>query len=72
MKGVDWVFHNAAVVLVPKTVNDPVVSGFLNYQGTLHLLEAARINNVKRFVFALSAALCGGVYRLFGDVYRRK
>lgn len=59
MQGVDWVFHKAAVASVPKTVNDPVGSSLVNYQGTLHLLEAARNNDVKRFVFASSAALYG-------------
>jgi len=59
MVGIDWVFHKAAVASVPKTVNDPVGSSAVNYQGTLNLLEAARNNNVKRFVFASSAALYG-------------
>lgn len=59
MESIDWVFHKAAVASVPKTVNDPVGSSAVNYQGTLHLLEAARQNNVKRFVFASSAALYG-------------
>lgn len=59
MVGIDWVFHKAAVASVPKTVNDPVGSSAVNYQGTLHLLEAARNNNVKRLVFASSAALYG-------------
>jgi UDP-glucose 4-epimerase len=59
MQGVDWVFHKAAVASVPKTVNDPVGSTAVNYQGTLHVLEAARQNNVKRVVFASSAALYG-------------
>ena len=59
MQGIDWVFHKAAVASVPKTVNDPVGSSLVNYHGTLHLLEAARHNNVKRFVFASSAALYG-------------
>lgn len=59
MVGIDWVFHKAAVASVPTTVNDPVGSSAVNYQGTLHLLEAARNNNVKRFVFASSAALYG-------------
>ncbi len=59
MTGVDWVFHKAAVASVPKTVKDPVGSSAVNYQGTLHLLEAARAKNVKRFVFASSAALYG-------------
>lgn len=59
MVGIDWVFHKAAVASVPKTVNDPVGSSLVNYHGTLHLLEAARTNKVKRFVFASSAALYG-------------
>jgi UDP-glucose 4-epimerase len=59
MQGVDWVFHKAAVASVTKTVNDPVGSSLVNYHGTLNLLEAARNNNVKRFVFASSAALYG-------------
>ena len=59
MKNIDWVFHKAAVASVPKTVKDPIGSSAINYQGTLHLLEAARNNNVKRFIFASSAALYG-------------
>jgi nucleoside-diphosphate-sugar epimerase len=59
MQGVDQVFHKAAVASVPKTVNDPVDSSKVNYQGTLHVLEAARQNNVQRVVFASSAALYG-------------
>jgi UDP-glucose 4-epimerase len=59
MQGVDWVFHKAAVASVPKTVNDPVGSSAVNYQGTLHVLEAARQNRAKRIVFASSAALYG-------------
>ena len=59
MQGIDWVFHKAAVASVPKTVNDPVGSSAVNYQGTLHVLEAARQNKAKRVVFASSAALYG-------------
>jgi nucleoside-diphosphate-sugar epimerase len=59
MQGIDWVFHKAAVASVPRTVNDPIGSSAVNYQGTLHLLEAARHNNIKRMVFASSAALYG-------------
>ena len=59
MQGIDWVFHKAAVASVPKTVNDPVGSSAVNYQGTLHVLEAARQHKAKRVVFASSAALYG-------------
>ena len=56
---VDWVFHKAAVASVPKTVNDPIGSSAVNYQGTLHVLEAARQNKAGRVVFASSAAIYG-------------
>ena len=59
MQGVDWVFHKAAVASVPKTVNDPIGSSAVNYQGSLHVLEAARQNKARRVVFASSAALYG-------------
>ena len=59
MVGVDWVFHKAADASVPKTIHDPVGSSAVNYTGTLNILEAARKNNVKRVVFASSAALYG-------------
>ncbi|MDH5570223.1 MAG: SDR family oxidoreductase [Gammaproteobacteria bacterium] len=59
MESVDWVFHKAAVASVPKTINDPVGSQAVNYLGTLHVLESARQNNIKRVVFASSAALYG-------------
>ncbi len=59
MQGIDWVFHKAAVASVPKTVNDPVGSSAVNYQGTLHVLEAARRHKARRVVFASSAALYG-------------
>lgn len=59
MVGTDWVFHKAAVASVPQTVNDPVGSSLVNYSATLQILESARQNNVKRVVFASSAALYG-------------
>ncbi len=58
-RNVDWVFHEAAIASVPKTVNDPVGSSAVNYQGTLHVLEAARQNKANRVVFASSAAIYG-------------
>lgn len=59
MKGVDWVFHKAAIASVPKTIDDPVGSQAVNYLGSLHVLESARQNSVKRVVFASSAAVYG-------------
>lgn len=59
MQGVDWVFHEAAVASVPRTVNDPLGTHGANYLGTLHVLEAARRHAVARVVFAASAAAYG-------------
>jgi len=58
-KDCDIIFHQAAVVSVPQTVDDPVDSGMVNDMGTLFVLEAARKNNVKRVVLASSCAVYG-------------
>ncbi len=59
MQNCDVVFHQAAVVSVTKTVEDPVGSSSVNDSGTLTVLEAARQNNVKRVVLASSSAVYG-------------
>ncbi len=59
MPEVDWVFHEAAVASVPKSVEDPLGTQKSNYQGTLNVLEAARKHGAKRLVFAASAAAYG-------------
>jgi len=59
MKGVDWVFHEAAVASVPKTLDDPLGTHRVNYFGTLNVLESARRAGVKRVIFAASAAAYG-------------
>jgi UDP-glucose 4-epimerase len=58
-RGVDTVFHLAALVSVPQSVADPVQSDAVNIGGTLNLLLAARDYQVKRFVFSSSSAIYG-------------
>jgi nucleoside-diphosphate-sugar epimerase len=53
------IFHQAAVVSVPQTVDNPVDSGMVNDMGTLFVLEAARRNKVNRVVLASSCAVYG-------------
>jgi len=53
------VFHQAAVVSVVKTVQDPVESAEINDLGTLRVLEAARKNGVRKAVLASSCAVYG-------------
>ncbi len=59
MKGVDYVFHEAALASVPRSIADPVSSNEVNITGTLHLLDAATKEKVKRFVFASSSSVYG-------------
>jgi nucleoside-diphosphate-sugar epimerase len=57
--GVDYVFHQAAIPSVPRSVKDPVESNLNNVTGTLNILVAARDAGVKRVVYAGSSAVYG-------------
>lgn len=57
--GVDYIFHEAALASVPKSVDDPRRNHRVNVDGTLNLLLAAKDAGVKRFVLASSAAVYG-------------
>jgi UDP-glucose 4-epimerase len=59
VEGCEYIFHEAAVVSVPKSVEDPIGTGKVNYGGTLNVLEAARKQGVRRVIFAGSAAVYG-------------
>ncbi|MBK7642407.1 MAG: SDR family oxidoreductase [Planctomycetes bacterium] len=57
--GVAGIFHEAAQVSVPRSIEDPLASYAINVDGTLRLLEAARAAGVQRVVFAASSAAYG-------------
>jgi UDP-glucose 4-epimerase len=57
--GRDVVFHEAAIVSVPYSIEHPQETHDVNIQGTLNVLEAARRAGAKRVVFASSAAIYG-------------
>ncbi len=59
MKGIDYVLHQAAIPSVPRSIDDPVSSDFANVHGTVTLLDAARRNQIKRFVYAASSSAYG-------------
>ncbi len=59
MSGVQWVFHQAAIPSVPRSVADPIASNHANVTGTLTLLTAARDAGVKRFIYASSSSVYG-------------
>ncbi len=58
-QGCDTIFHEAAIVSVPRSIDDPQESHDVNIQGTLNVLHAARRHGVRRVVFACSAAVYG-------------
>jgi len=55
----DAVFHEAALVSVPRSVEMPMESAAINDLGTLNVLETARRGGVRRVVLASSSALYG-------------
>ncbi|MBI2894505.1 MAG: SDR family oxidoreductase [Deltaproteobacteria bacterium] len=55
----DVIFHEAAIVSVPYSVEHPIQTNGVNVIGTLNVLEAARKQGVRRVVFACSAAVYG-------------
>ncbi|OGJ84195.1 MAG: hypothetical protein A2268_10580 [Candidatus Raymondbacteria bacterium RifOxyA12_full_50_37] len=59
MKGMDYVFHEAALVSVFDSVERPFDNNAINITGTLNVLSAARENKIKRAVMASSAAIYG-------------
>src|SRR5215472_15259291 len=58
-RGVDYVFHEAAIPSVPKSVLDPLGSNRANVDGTVNVLLAARDAKVKRVVYAASSSAYG-------------
>jgi UDP-glucose 4-epimerase len=57
--GVDYILHQAALPSVPRSIQNPLTTNQVNVDGTLNLLEAARICKVKRFVMASSSSVYG-------------
>lgn len=58
-EGVDYIFHQAALGSVPRSINDPIRTNENNINGFLNMLIAARDQNVKRFIFAASSSTYG-------------
>ncbi len=57
--GKSHVFHLAAFISVPQSVEQPDVCHAVNVDGTFNMLEAARTAGCTRFVFSSSAAVYG-------------
>lgn len=59
LRGVEVVFHEAAVASVPRSVAEPLRTNSINLDGTLQVLELSRRAGVRRVVFAASSAAYG-------------
>jgi len=58
-RGVDYVFHEAAIPSVPRSIENPLISHEVNITGTLNVLLAARDNGIKKVIYASSSSVYG-------------
>ncbi len=59
VRGVDVVFHEAAIPSVVRSVEDPARSMYAGVQGTTVLLDGARRAGVRRVIYAASSSAYG-------------
>lgn len=59
VKGVTYVLHQAGLGSVPRSLATPIMSNDVNVSGFLNMLEAARKEEVKSFVYAASSSTYG-------------
>lgn len=57
--GKSHVFHLAAFISVPQSIEEPSNCHFINVDGTFNMLDAARHARVERFIFSSSSAVYG-------------
>ena len=58
-EGVDFVLNQAAWGSVPRSIEMPLLYEDINIGGTLNMMEAARQQGVKKFVYASSSSVYG-------------
>ncbi len=59
VSNIDFVFHQAALGSVPRSIKDPVTSTDVNIGGFVKMLFASKEAGVKRFIFAASSSTYG-------------
>lgn len=59
VEGIEYVFHEAALGSVPRSIKDPITTNDVNIVGFLNMLTAACDANVKRFIYAASSSTYG-------------
>ena len=58
-KDAKYVFHQAALARVPRSIEDPLTANEVNVKGTLNVLLAARDNGVRKVIYASSSSVYG-------------
>jgi len=58
-KGFDYIFHEAALPSVPRSIKEPLITNQVNINGTLNVLIAAKDAGVKKVIFASSSSVYG-------------
>jgi UDP-glucose 4-epimerase len=66
-QGQHIIFHLAAMISVPESIRHPDLCHKINVQGTFNILEAARINHVKKLLLSSSAAVYGNTPHLCNE-----
>ena len=59
-EGAKYIFHEAALARVQRSIDDPVPTNEANITGSLNVLLAARDNKVSRVIYASSSSIYGG------------
>jgi UDP-glucose 4-epimerase len=58
-RGASYIFHQAAIPSVPRSINDPLSSHQANLTGTLNVLLAAKDSGVRKVIYASSSSVYG-------------
>jgi UDP-glucose 4-epimerase len=64
VRGIELVFHQAALASVPRSVADPMATHAACVNGTLNLLQASREWGVRRMIYAASSSAYGASTKL--------
>lgn len=59
VEDMDYVFHLAAQVSVPMSVENPLLTEEVNVMGTLNVLKASKDSGIKRVIYSSSCAIYG-------------
>ena len=55
-RGIDWVFHLAALADIVPSIQNPIGYFRSNVDGTFNVLEASKVAAVKRLIYAASVS----------------